>query len=143
MLGPMGKFVVQAEPIEPELIFIATGSGAAPFRSMILNLLQTKKDQRPMTLFWGLRYAQQLFWQDELGELSDNFANFKFHPVISRPTPEWNLCTGRVTDCISVHEMSKTAGYYLCGNQQMITDAMQVLTQIGVSQTQLHYEKFS
>lgn len=143
LLGPMGKFLVQAEPAEPELVFIATGCGVTPFRSMILDLLQTKKEIRPITLFWGLRFTHQLFWQDQMSELQDGFSNFKFHPVISRPSPEWNLCSGRVTDCLSVHEMSQTAGYYLCGNQQMIADATEVLTKVGVKPEQIHYEKFS
>lgn len=143
LLGPIGTFLVQTEPVEPELVFISTGCGVTPFRSMILDLLQNRQDSRPATLFWGLRYAQHLFWQDEMSELQDNFSNFKFHPTISRPTPEWNLCSGRVTDCLSVHEMSQTAGYYLCGNQQMIADVTAVLTKLGVGLGQIHQEKFS
>ncbi len=143
LLGPMGKFIVETEPAEPELVFIATGSGVAPFRSMILDLLQSKKDSRPLTLLWGLRYANLLFWQDELSELQDNFVNFKFHPVLSRPSSEWSLCSGHVTDCLAIHETAKTAGYYICGNQQMIADVVKLLEQLGVNQTQIHFEKFN
>jgi ferredoxin-NADP reductase len=143
LLGPIGKFIIPTDLVEPELVFIATGCGVTPFRSMVLDLLQEKHDPRPITLLWGLRHPAQLFWQDEFSELQTNFPNFKFHPVMSQPTPEWNLCSGRVTDCLSIHDMSINAGYYLCGNQHMIADVNVILAKIGVQPEQIHLEKFS
>lgn len=147
-IGPMGRFVL-ADQKEPEIVLIATGSGVAPYRSMILDLLQLKQDARQITLLWGMRYQEQLFWQDELVELAENFSNFTFHPVISQATPEWQLCRGRVTDCLWGHTfewlklplLSQT-GFYLCGNTDMITATTQLLQDKGVNPTQIHTEKF-
>lgn len=142
VLAPLGRFTVPQDPAEHALIFVATGSGVAPFRSMILDQLQLKGDQREMILFWGLRHENLMFWQDEFLELSESFPNFHFHPVISQATPEWTLCRGRVTNCLSVHTLPENAGYYLCGNDAMVKDVLTFLDAKGVVPAQIHHEKF-
>lgn len=142
IMGPLGRFTFSEGGNEEELVFIATGSGVAPFRSMILELLQDKKETRPITLYWGLRYVENLFWQNEFQDLSEEFENFKFHPVISRAVAEWTLCRGRVTDCLSVHEVSVNGAYYLCGNAHMIEDVSKMLEEKGVPKENVHHEKF-
>jgi NAD(P)H-flavin reductase len=153
-LGPLGRFVLQddfsllpgklPETVLPEeaIVLIATGSGIAPFRSMVLELLQERKDTRPIILHWGMRHAEQLFWEDEFAELMEAFPNFKFHPVVSQPIAGWSLCSGRVTDCLQVHAQPKNAGYYLCGNETMVQEVSQVLTTQGVQLENIHHEKF-
>lgn len=141
-LGPLGHFVIANDPAEEQLVFVATGSGITPFKSMILDLLQVKQDKRPMTLYWGMRHADQLFWMDEWLELQEAFPNFKLHPVISQPIPEWTLCRGRVTDCLSVHQFHEKAGFYLCGNQAMIEQVTKFLADKQVPSQNVHFEKF-
>jgi NAD(P)H-flavin reductase len=142
ILAPMGVFTLASNSNEEAIVFIATGSGIAPFRSMILDLLQAKHDQRQIYLYLGMRHERLLFWQEEFMELAQGFPNFQFHPVISQATPEWPLCRGRVTDCLAVHEQPANAGYYLCGNTQMVEQVVQMLTQRGVTSEHIHHEKF-
>ncbi len=141
-LFPMGVFTVANDPAEEALVFVATGSGIAPFRSMILDQLQERKNTQPIWLYWGLRHLEWLFWQDEFQELAEQFPNFHFHPVLSQAVDEWPLCRGRVTDCLSIHELPPKAGYYVCGNQTMIKDVMTLLPTRGVEPTHIHHEKF-
>lgn len=141
-MGPLGRFVLNtAEPVE-ELVMVATGSGIAPFRSMVMSMLQEGSEKRNITLYWGMRYVEELFWQNDFQDLSESFDNFKFHPVISRAIEEWPLCRGRVTDCLSIHEVPVNAGYYLCGNAYMIADVTELLDKKGVPKEQVHFEKF-
>ncbi|HEX7018339.1 MAG TPA: FAD-binding oxidoreductase [Patescibacteria group bacterium] len=142
ILGPLGQFTIANNPQEQQLVFIATGSGITPFKSMILDLLQVKQDKRPMTLYWGMRHAEQLFWMDEWLEIQQSFPNFKLHPVISRPMPEWTLCRGHVTDCLNVHQFHENAGFYLCGNQAMIEETTTFLQDKHVPPDRIHFEKF-
>lgn len=142
LLGPMGQFTIEDREDEKSLVFVATGSGIAPFMSMVTDLLQVKQDPRPIILYWGLRYAEQMFWQDEFAQLAESFSNFKFHPVLSKPTQGWVLCSGHVTDCLSIHDTLPDAGYYLCGNKGMIEDTIKVLTQMNVKTENIHHEKF-
>lgn len=142
-LGPLGRFVIaDSTQEEPPLVLIATGSGITPYRSMVLDLLQNKQTKRSITLYWGMRYAEQLFWQDEFQELMDAFPNFKFHPVISKPVAGWSLCSGRVTDCLQVHTLPPSGEYYLCGNTPMVADVTKILVDQGVLESAIHHEKF-
>ncbi len=139
-LGPLGLF--QLDLAEPSYAFVATGSGVAPFRSMILQLLQQQHTNKSVTLFWGLRKATDLFWQAEFQELVESFPNFKFHPTLSQGPQEWPLCRGRVTDCLSVHDIDVQAGYYLCGSTAMITSVKEVLSSRSILESAIHHEKF-
>jgi len=143
LLAPLGRFIV--EPIKPTnpLIFVATGSGIAPLRAMILDQLNTQQNSQVITLHWGLHEINHLIWQDEFQGLSRSYPNFSFHPVLSVSPPAWNLCRGRVTDCLEFHPLVETADYYLCGAKEMIADVSKILITRGVSETKIHYEKFS
>lgn len=142
VLGPMGKFVVQSQDVSIPLVFIATGSGIAPMKSMLYDQLQKHGKERHMTLYWGLRYETELCWQEDLKDLVANFPNVLFHPVISKAKNAWPLCHGRVTDCLSVHAVDPQAEYYICGNAQMIQDVMGVLQTREVPSAQIFHEKF-
>lgn len=145
--APLGRFVVEPRdtPVgsaEKSLVFVATGSGVAPIKSMLEDLLVYQGDDRPMILHWGLRFAEDQCWFEDFDLLSQQHPNFRFHPVLSKAPDNWPLCRGRVTDCLSVHEMPSEAGYYLCGNSTMITDVSQLLSSKGVSPEHIHHEKF-
>lgn len=142
VLGPMGEFIIQPGELENEIVFIATGSGVAPMRSMIIDLLRNKGDQRKIILYWGLRHEENLIWQDEFQDYAQTFANFSFHPVLSQARQEWPLCRGHVTDCLSIHDLPEQAGYYLCGSTAMIEDVKKVLTDRGINKSFIHHEKF-
>ncbi|MBD3279403.1 MAG: hypothetical protein GF390_01685 [Candidatus Pacebacteria bacterium] len=141
-LAPLGDFVLTAPSTQQPLILVATGSGIAPFRSMILHLLQDQHDSRPLILYWGLRHAEDMIWQDEFQELSEHFSNFQFHPVLSQAPTEWPLCRGRVTDCLALHQQPAQAHYYLCGSQAMIKDVKAILQQQNVAEQAISHEKF-
>ena len=142
VLGPIGAFVIEDDPTEEAIVLVGTGSGVAPLRSMIFDLLQVQKDSRPVTFFWGIRYVESLFWQNEFQDLVERFPNFSFHPVISRAAEGWTLCRGRVTDCLSMHELPPNAGYYLCGGKPMIESVAQLLSEQGIAPEHVHHEKF-
>ncbi len=141
-LVPLGFFVVPEKAAGKPLHFIATGSGIAPYRSMILDELQTKKNTQPILLYWGIRDANTMFWEDEFAELMESFPNFKFHPVVSRPLDSWPLCRGRVTDCLNVHPLLPGAEYFLCGGEPMVNDVTTLLMGKGIAKENIHREKF-
>lgn len=141
-LAPIGRLVIPDDlPVE-NLALVATGSGIAPFKAIIADQLRNKQDHRPLTLYWGMRYADDLFWLAEMRELADSFDNFYFHPVLSRAAEAWTLCRGRVTDCLSVHQLPAKTAYFLCGGQRMIDDVSSLLTKKGVAQELIVTEKF-
>lgn len=147
LLAPVGNFVLadprsEAGQVEQELFFVATGSGIAPFKSMINDLLIEQNDSRPITLIWGLHSEADQFWYDDWQILARENNNFSFQPVLSQPQSQWPFHKGYVTDVLSIMDDFANRGFYLCGNSQMIKDARELLTQKGVAVENIHNEAF-
>ena len=144
-LAPLGVLTVPAElssASDQPLIFVATGSGIGPFDSILEDQLQTKQNKNEITLYWGMRHEDDLFWLDEFEEMMDAFPNFHFHPVLSQPSPAWSLCRGHVTDCLLVHEQPANAHYFACGGHSMVPDVEDLITKKQIPKTNIHVEKF-
>lgn len=146
--APLGKFILadresELGQAEKKLLFVATGSGISAVRSQILHLLHTQKDKREIYLHWGVRFAEDIFWEEEFRELSEFFPNFHFDLVLSKPPTNWPFCSGYVTHCVVTHHSDFSGiGAYLCGNGKMITDMNAVLLEKGVGKEHIHTEKF-
>ncbi len=146
-MAPFGRLVAASRetPLgaaEKELVLIATGAGVAPMKSILEDLLIYQADDRPMTLYWGLRHAQDQCWFEDLELLSEHHPNFRFHPVLSQAPENWPLCRGRVTDCLTVHTLPNAGGYYLCGNSMMVQEVNALLVNKGIVAEHIHCEKF-
>ena len=142
-LAPLGKFVIGDEA---KLLFVATGSGIVPIYSMITDLLLNKHEKRPIRLHWGMRRESDVFWFDNLERLAENNENFVFDLVLSQANEEWSLCSGHVQDCLSrdfEHEDMSFWGAYVCGNSKMVGEVKTLLREMGVSEENFHYEKFT
>lgn len=154
-LGPAGRFMVK-KTSSKQKVFVATGCGIAPVRSMLADYLRGQKSaptntgnspatntKTPVVLFWGLRFESDLFWQEELKNFAAEYGNFQYHVTLSKPTDGWQGMRGRVTD----HSVDKVPAllnseFYLCGNREMIVEVRQQLTDKGVSADQIFTETF-
>jgi len=129
--GPAGSFYLR-EDSNRHMLCVATGTGIAPLRSMIVSELERQSSQ-PVTLFWGLRYERDLYYRDELDALVSRFPRFSFVTCLSQPGPVWTGIKGRVTDL--VRERVRSVGQlavYLCGNGAMIKDVTGLLQAKGL-----------
>lgn len=140
-LGPLGKFILQKDSPRQK-VFVATGCGLGPLRSMILDYLDGG-GRPPVTLWWGLRYETDVFWQEELAALTAQYPNFHSTVSLSKPTDGWPGSRGRVTAHVvgETPELGKSE-FYLCGSRQMIVDIRRLLTQNGVQNEQIYTEIF-
>jgi NAD(P)H-flavin reductase len=129
--GPAGHFYLRDDPSR-DLLFVATGTGIAPIRSMLLANVERPVPQRA-TLFWGLRSRRDLYYQEELTELQRRHSEFSFITTLSRPDPEWTGRTGRVTHLVAeeVPDVKRLA-VYLCGNSGMIEDVTGIVQAKGL-----------
>lgn len=129
--GPAGAFYLRDDGAR-ELLFVATGTGIAPMRSMILAQLQRAPD-RPVTLFWGLRSQRDLYWQDEWAAVAKAHPHFSFVTTLSRPEPGWEGVSGRVTALIEKRVSSvANLAVYLCGGSGMIKDVTALINAKGL-----------
>ena len=142
MDGPYGKFIIQ-EPFQ-DLIFVATGTGIAPFRSQILTLFD-RGVQEQIWVFFGVRYEDQILYEPEWRELEARHKNFHFVPTISRPRPgKWNGETGYVQNAIKKY-ISDPRGkdIYICGIVPMVEDVKKIAAEMGVAASKVHDEKYT
>ena len=142
-LGPFGTFIFKPDSSTKHILFLGTGSGCAPLRSIIDNLLKVEHVQTPITLYLGLRYETDIFWQDYFKKLSQDYPNFKFVLVISKPDANCQEKTGHITDLIN-QDCPDTSclAAYLCGNMSMIEEATSILISHGLAREKIYIEKF-
>jgi len=139
MSAPMGFFTLRNPG--REAVFVATGTGIAPFRSILHAHL--KDSPQPLTLIFGTRHEQGLLYREEFEELARVHENFRFLPVLSRPDVGWTGLTGHVQphmkDAIGDR---RDLDIYLCGLKLMVDDARTVLKDLGFDRKQIIFEKY-
>lgn len=144
MNEPLGYFTLRHPG--HRAVFIATGTGIAPFRSMLLDHLP--KTQPHITLLFGVRYEEGLLYREELERLAAQYENFRFMPTITRPTESWKGRTGRVQAhldealALRVPEDLSMIDVYVCGLKEMVDDVRKELKQRGLDRRQIIYEKY-
>ena len=129
--GPAGNFRLRDDGAR-DLLFVATGTGIAPLRSMLFAQL-SRETTPTVTLFWGLRSQRDMYYQQELEQLATRHPNFHYVTALSRPEPGWSGETGRVTSLVSDRvEGVGNLAVYLCGNGGMIEDVTNWLRTKGL-----------
>jgi ferredoxin-NADP reductase len=127
-------------------VFIATGTGIAPFRSMLLEHLP--KHHPRITLLFGVRYEHGVLYRDELEDLARRYESFRFMPTITQPTETWRGLTGRVQEhldkalAVPSYEDPSTLDVYICGLKEMVDDVRAELKKRGFDRKQIIYEKY-
>jgi len=164
-LGPLGTFRLADTPMKK--VLIATGTGIAPFRSMLLNevlrssflvpskgydeLSFTTKEltknkeltTRNFSLYWGLRHEEDMYWDKELKDLVGQLVGFQYFMSLSKPSEKWTGLVGHVTDHVLKQEHNwEMTEFYLCGNRSMIDEMMQKLSAHNVKKEQIKTDLF-
>jgi len=141
--GPMGDF--QLREGERDILMVATGTGMAPIKSMLLHLLDQRSDRR-VRLFFGVRSVQDLFYTDLLRGLEAHYPSFSSVIAMSSPDPSaWAGPPRRVTDLVRelvTPEQALTTEAYLCGSRPMVEDVSAILRAKGMGPEHIHTEKF-
>jgi NAD(P)H-flavin reductase len=136
--GPVGSFTLRDNG--RELLFVATGTGIAPLRSMLWSLAEAHSPSA-VTLFWGLRSERDLYYQDELDELQRQLPRFSYTTTLSRPSAAWKGATGHVSPVVESRVASvANVEAYLCGNAAMIRDVREIIRRKGLCP--IHTEQY-
>ncbi len=142
-LEPVGSFVLKENDNVEQMLFFGTGCGIAPIKYMVEEALINKKMTMPMTLYFGLRFKEDIFWQEEFENLAKNYPNFKYKICLSKGPDDWMGLKGHITDFIkSDFPDASKCGAYLCGNQEMMDEAKKLLMECKCPEEKIYYEKF-
>jgi ferredoxin-NADP reductase len=150
MIGPKGKFLLQPGDARTH-IFISSGTGNAPFVSMMRQMLHDGTPRKVVFLN-GVSYADELGYKDllENWERTGEYP-VTFIPTVSRPNDprnaDWMGRTGRVEMILApvLDEFDLNAANsvaYICGNPDMILAAEQTFLERGYPEDQVHKELY-
>lgn len=138
--GPLGRFGFK-EPLPQRLIFVATGTGIAPFRAMILQLFKDGTD-RDVWLIFGNRYETDILYENEWKDLSARHKNFHFVATVSR-SRHWTGETTYVQKLLPKHIPSpENTHLYICGLTNMINEVQKTALEMGFQKDQILFEKY-
>ena len=134
------------KPLPKDLWLLATGTGLAPFLSMLQDL-QTWQDYEHIVLAYSARSIEELAYvdkieslQEDFGTLVDNPAKLIFIPIVTREPVEGAL-TERLPKLLLDGTLQERAGIaldtdsthvMLCGNPDMVEDTKETLKSLGL-----------
>jgi ferredoxin-NADP reductase len=138
---PFGDFVYKPKSGK-HAIFVATGTGIAPFRAMVLSRIYKENPPVSAKILFGARNESDLLYTEELTQVlgAGNYVQ-----ALSRPGSNWSGFQGRVTDWLRTNEAHldwANTEFYLCGNGAMIDEVKQILAGKGVEKTSIHQEVY-
>ena len=141
--GPFGDFILR--PPLRDTIFIATGTGIAPFRSMLQWLLADPSRHlgHQCWLLFGSRYEKDIYYHNEFLQLAAEHANFHYLPTLSRGGLEWKGLRGYVQEHVGGILQGRTDVHvYICGLKKMIASNRDLLKGLGCDRKSILYEKY-
>ena len=141
--GPFGDFTLR--PPLRDTVFIATGTGVAPFRSMLHWLLAEKErhQDRQFWLLFGARRQQDLYYRDEFEQLAMEHGNFHFEPTLSRAEEDWPGLRGYVQQHLGeIVGMRTDMHAYICGLEKMVQANRDLLKTLAWDRKSIRYEKY-
>lgn len=122
--GPFGSFYLREDATKP-MVLLASGTGFAPIKA-ILEHMQHKGIDRPVTLYWGGRRPSDLYMHDWVLAQLAVMPNLRYVPVVSNATPEdaWTGRTGFVHQAV-IEDFPNLADYqvYACGAPIVVDSA--------------------
>ena len=134
------------KPLPKDLWLLATGTGLAPFLSMLQDL-KTWEDYEHIVLAYSARSTEELAYMDKIeslqedfGTLVDNPAKLIFIPIVTREPVEGAL-TERLPKLLLDGTLQARAGIdldidsthvMLCGNPDMVEDTKETLKSLGL-----------
>jgi len=148
-LAPRGRFIIETSPENKKhYVAFCAGSGVTPIISMMKHVLETEPNSK-FTGFYGNRYASTIIYLDEINALKNRFPErLEVHYVMSKEEMGSDFFRGRI-DADKIRKYSEVLfdpslvdAYYLCGPEQIIHAAKEVLTEKGVDQDKIHFELF-
>lgn len=138
--GPYGVFTLDESA--KSVVFIAAGSGIAPFRSMWRYAME-KKIYTDITLLFSSKTRDYIIFRDELAALHGNGMRV-VHTITRNDDPNWTGYARRIDKEMLKHVIGSTDGklFYACGPPGMCKSAVQALGELGADPKSIKTEEY-
>ncbi|MGY6126760.1 FAD-binding oxidoreductase (plasmid) [Paraburkholderia strydomiana] len=137
---PYGEFFFR-ENSEKPVIFVATGTGFAPVKSIVEDAIRRQLG-RPLKLYWGTRHRRDLYLAD-LAEKWQEEGRVEFIPILSNPHDGWTGRSGLVhLAVLEDHPSLASHQVYACGNPAMTATARESFIQAGLPAEEFFCDAF-
>ncbi len=138
--GPQGVFNLP-EKLDKDLFLVCTGTGIAPFRSMVQHIKANNIPHKNIHLIYGCRRQDDLLYYEELKELELSLPGFHYHPTLSRE--HWMGHYGYVHPIyMDLCKNRQEAAFFLCGWRHMIDEAKKHILDMGYDKKDIHQELY-
>ncbi len=136
--GAQGVFTLK-EPLDRDLFLICTGTGIAPFRSMVHHIKNKNIPHKNITLIFGCRTKDTLLYFDDMKAIEETITDFRYIPTLSRE--KWEGNTGYVHPVYeALCKDKRPASFLLCGWRGMIDEAKKRIMDMGYDKKDIHVE---
>jgi ferredoxin-NADP reductase len=149
-IGPQGFFTRPLATAAPSL-FVATGSGVTPFRSM-LRAIEAVKSAIPAWLLFGVRHEEDALYRAELEAVAARAPNVRVELTLSQPGEAWTGRRGYVQhhvrallEELAAHPESNGVAphVYICGLQKMVGSVRELVRgEMGLPRERVHSERY-
>jgi ring-1,2-phenylacetyl-CoA epoxidase subunit PaaE len=146
VLPPSGTFTADLS-VPADHVFVVAGSGITPALSLAASVL--RDGQSTVTVLYGNRRTNTVMFADELADLKDRYGTrLQLVHVLSREPRDAELTSGRLDGARlralveNLVEVERVDHWWLCGPHGMVTEARELLAELGVSSEQVHQELF-
>ena len=136
---PLGSFKISEESKNKNIIFISTGVGIAPFKSMIPYLLEKDKKNK-ITLLTGYKNKEKILYNNYFNKLEKIHKNFSYEKILSNPIKKGSKA-GRVQSLVEKY-FDKNADYYICGLKGMVSSVNMLLLKKSILGKNIFIEKY-
>lgn len=138
--GPMGAFYLR--PIERAQLWLAGGTGLAPFLSMLEQVADQGSDH-PIVLYYAVTRAADLVELDRVKALAETIGNVTVITILAAEDDAHER-KGFVTDHLTAEDLSGgDCDVYLCGPPPMVDAVRGHFGKLGVEPANFYYEKFN
>ncbi|MBI3247332.1 MAG: FAD-dependent oxidoreductase [Deltaproteobacteria bacterium] len=142
--GPWGTFVLD-HPLSVECVFLAEGTGIAPIRPMIRQMLALPRPV-PMRLLYSARRESDLLYRQELETWARDYPSFHFEPILSEPPSSWLERQGTWVEHAErrylLADQDRSRHFFICGVGSSVTQLRDLLRGAGYERRAVHYEKW-
>ena len=135
--GPLEAF---SERVQKNLVFLATGAGVAPIRSILkyMEINHKQYDNKSILVIIGARYKKDLFWKPNITNL-----NIKCIETLSREDSNWNNEIGYVQEILIKQKINlNDCQVYACGSNEMINSARKLLIKNNLNESDFFSDAF-